>query len=235
MRRHVTPLPSAAIAEVSRDFSSGDIREIRRKVIGIYDKVGFMTGVYVRLRFLLAPMIRTAQLVPPQGDIVDLGCGHGVFAHIVHVGQPNRRITGVDLDADRIRVAQKASQGTQLEFRCGNVDEFDVPAGSTVTITDVLHHMPFEEQELLLGRIAEKLVPGDSMLIKDLQKRPAWKYWLHYVQDTLSYRSHLYFRSAQEMTALIEGFGFSVRSFDLARGMPHPHVAYLCTKKPVGE
>src|SRR5262245_6222232 len=204
--------------------------EVRRNLVDIYRRVNFLSGLYVRARLSLAPMLEVARYVPLTGDIIDLGCGHGIFAQILHLYYPNRKIVGIDCNESRIRVAAKTTNDSNLHFVVGDVGEVDWDCISVVTIVDLLHHMPFDAQEKLLRRAAHKLTSRGLLLIKDLGTRPRWKYWFHYLQDTLSYRTRLYFRSSEEMLRVLYQLGFSVRVVDLAQRRPHPHVLYLCTK-----
>jgi 2-polyprenyl-3-methyl-5-hydroxy-6-metoxy-1,4-benzoquinol methylase len=203
--------------------------EISSALIEIYRRISPLYGLYARIRLILAPLIETAMYVPPEGDILDLGCGNGMFAHLVRLQYPRRKILGIDKDESRIKTAQRTSTDPDLRFMLGDVEKVDWESTSVVTIVDLLHHMPFDAQKNLLYQVSLKLNKG-FVLIKDLQKKPAWKYWFHYIQDSLSYRSQLYFRSSEEMVVILETVGFRVRIVDLAHGRPHPHVLYLCTK-----
>jgi len=209
------------------DMSNG---ELRRALVNIYSRVSCLSGLYVRARLALAPMLEAARQIPAAGDILDLGCGYGIFAHVIRLHYPDRNILGIDRDEGRIRIARKTAKDYNLRFMVGDVGEFDWHSHSVVTIVDLLHHMPFEAQEHLLNRVSSTLGHPGFVLIKDLHKDPKWKYLFHYMQDTLSSRSRLYFRSSPDMIRVLHGNGFDVQMLDLGKGRPHPHVLYLCTK-----
>src|SRR5690349_17260612 len=80
--------------------------EIRKALIQIYGNVNPLYGLYARLRLSLAPLIETALYVPSDGDILDLGCGNGIFAHLVRLHYPGRKILGIDKDEARIDTAR---------------------------------------------------------------------------------------------------------------------------------
>src|SRR5436309_9429953 len=75
--------------------------EISKALIDIYSNLNPLYGLYVRLRLILAPLIETALYVPPEGDILDLGCGNGIFAHLVRLHYPGRKILGIDKNETR--------------------------------------------------------------------------------------------------------------------------------------
>lgn len=200
-------------------------------VIRLYSQ-DFMTKVYTILRFKLSPIVKIEKYVPQKGDILDLGCGTGIFANILYLGSKERNITGVDLSSARIGTAKTLSKDNQnMKFMTGDVNTVTFDCFAIITLIDLLHHMTFSDQERLLKKVFNKLHAGGLLLIKDLEKNPLWKYIFHYIQDTISYKgAKLYFRSAEEMVALLHRIGFEVEKISLASGYPHPHVLYRCIK-----
>ena len=132
----------------------------------------------------------------------------------------------------RVETAKKVStKNSHLDFVVGDVTTFYFKDYEIITLIDLLHHMPFPEQEDLLRKIYLRMNNGGLLLIKDLEKSPYWKYVFHYIQDSISYRGQrLHFRSAPEMQKLLNEIGFCVETVSLASGYPHPHVAYKCIK-----
>ncbi len=207
-------------------------KDIGRRITQIYAKAGFVSGLYTFLRLKLAPIIEVEKYVPVAGTILDFGCGNGMFAQILFLGSDQRIIKGVDVSARRIKTAQLAASGnSNLEFTEGDANSFPLEQCEAVTVVDLLHHMKFEEQKALLQKLHAGLSEGALVLIKDLEKAPRWKYLFHYMQDSLSYRSRLYFRSAEEMESDLREMGFEVQKISLAAGYMHPHVLYQCRKK----
>ena len=213
-----------------KTMTSEDIDFIKKEIIRIYSK-DFFSKMYTKLRLILAPMIQMIQYIPEKGDILDLGCGNGIVANILSIGTPERKVYGVDLSSDRIEAAKRISQDNpNLQFVAGDVNTVSFERFDIVTLIDLLHHMPYREQDALLNKIYNKLNEGDLLIIKDLEKSPCWKYIFHYIQDSLSYRERLYFRSAVEMEGILGKAGFQVETVSLADGYPHPHVLYSCKK-----
>ncbi len=213
-----------------RDFTVEDIKSIKKEIVRIYSQ-DFVSKMYTLLRLKLAPMIQMIKYVPEKGDILDLGCGNGIVANILSLGAPERKVYGVDLSVSRIEAASRISSGNpNLEFVAGDVNTVPFERFEIVTLIDLLHHMPYEEQAALLNKIYCKQNEGDLLIIKDLEKAPYWKYIFHYIQDSISYRGRLYFRSAEDMEGLLKKTGYQVETVSLASGYPHPHVLYRCKK-----
>lgn len=192
----------------------------------------FRSKIYTILRLKLSPMLQLEKYVPQKGNILDLGCGSGIFAHILYLGSRERKILGIDLSYKRIETANKISNNnSHLRFMVGDVNNIPFDDIGIITLIDLLHHMTFADQNKLLKKIHTKLHDGGLLLIKDLEKQPLWKYIFHYIQDSISYKgAKLYFRSAKQMSDLLTHFGFTVEIISLASGYPHPHILYKCRK-----
>ncbi len=213
---------------------AGDPGALARRVIDVYAHLGWTSKLYVTLRFLTAPLVETARYFPDRGRILDLGCGHGIFAHLLHQGSPDREVVGVDLMPDRIAAALETRPADgRLQFSVGDARGFPDGRFDVIACIDLLHHMPYAAQEELLGKIAAALPSDGVLVIKDLETRPRWKYLFHYAQDFVSYRFNpLFFRSREEMSSLLDRLGFDARVHSLAAGRPHPHVIYIARWRP---
>jgi 2-polyprenyl-3-methyl-5-hydroxy-6-metoxy-1,4-benzoquinol methylase len=225
----LNPPRHSADRQNPRIASLDDPAALARRTVAVYAPLGWKAELYVRLRLLTAPLIETARYVPARGRILDLGCGHGIFAHILHLGSTEREVIGVDLMADRIAAAVKTMPADgRLRFSVGDARGFPPGPFDVIACIDLLHHMPLAAQEELLRMIADVLPVDGVLVIKDLEKRPRWKYLYHYAQDWVSYRFRpLFFRSREDMTQLLDRLGFSTEIHSLAGGRPYPHVVYI--------
>lgn len=204
---------------------------LKEEIMQMHSQHDWSARLYARLRMILAPIVEIEEYVPRTGNILDLGCGSGIFANILAVGSPERKVFGVDIAGDRIETARKLSRGNpNLEFVTGDVNSIPFERFDVVTLIDLLHHMPYEKQDELMKKIYDKMDENNILIIKDLEKAPYWKYIFHYIQDSISCRARLYFRSAGEMEGLLRKTGFQVETVSLADGYPHPHILYKCRK-----
>lgn len=216
--------------ETNKNSSGG---KITYDIYKIYSHLGFLQGLYTIIRMMLVPFAKIEKLVPKEGKILDLGCGNGLFSHFMYLTSGKRSIIGVDLDKGRIKSAQQTlTDGQRMEFYYRDVNDVDLSDIQIMTLIDLLHHMPYPEQEKLLKTIYRNLSRGGVIVVKDLKKDPLWKYRLHYVHDTISYQgSRLYFRSSEDMISMLEGVGFFVEKYDIDNWNIYPHVVYRCEKR----
>src|SRR5690606_37465676 len=110
------------------------------------------------------------------GKIVDLGCGYGFMTQTLAFAGPMRNLIGMDYDSSKIEIAQNVPHKPQnLTFKCADVMEFNESEAQAFIVSDVLHYLKPEEQNQLLQKMVQNLLPNGVILIRDgdasLQKR----------------------------------------------------------------
>jgi len=107
-------------------------------------------------------------LLPRTGDIVDLGCGYGPLTYLLHWSAPERRLLGVDHDAEKVAVAAHSLlRGDNLRFEQADLLTWRPPPADAYLLKDVLHYLPMARQEELLRSCAEALRPGGVIVVRD--------------------------------------------------------------------
>jgi len=206
-------------------------REARRRLLRLYAGKGW-TSVFCWLRYWHSNVPGIEAHVPTEGTIIDLGCGHGVLANYVALRSPRRRVIGFDLSEHRIAVA--ASLGlANAEFRCEDLLETEPIPCQAIVVADVLHHLPsYEAGDELLARCCERLPADGLLVVKEIVKRPLWKYLCTQPVDFLFYKGKVRFRSPEQFDALFDRLGLEARFVPLHAWRPLSHAMYLCRKRP---
>jgi 2-polyprenyl-3-methyl-5-hydroxy-6-metoxy-1,4-benzoquinol methylase len=210
----------------------------RRDVLRLYRRSPLRTRLYLRVKLWICPLLRLETLYPAAGRIVDLGCGNGVFSNILKLGSPARDIAGYDLDPRKIEAAREVHGAIDgLSFEAADIVELDYPKADGYTLVDVLYLIPLEAQAKILRKAFAALRPGGFLILKDMNRRPRWKYAWNFSQETLAVKvigftlgSHFFFRSADDYRRLMEEIGFAVEVVRLDQGQPYPHVAIVGRK-----
>lgn len=110
-----------------------------------------------------ALMAAFAELVGPDGEVADLGCGPGrVTAHLASLGL---RVFGLDLSASMLAIAGRENPG--LRFEQGSMLELDLPDGALAGAVSWYSsiHTPAERLPDLFGEIRRVLAPGGHLLL----------------------------------------------------------------------
>ena len=211
---------------------------IRDSIYRVFRGHGVPARLYLAVKLRICPVRRVETSVPPQGKVVDLGCGSGLMAALFMLGSERRQVAGFDLDPKKVQAARRLKdRWPTLEFHEADLIALHVPNAQAVTIVDVLYLIPYAQQEEILKRCFEALSPGGVLLLKDMDTRPHWKYAWNYFQETLAVKivgftlgSSFYFRSKQNYRKLLEGLGFQVETVPLDRHYWYPHILFLCRK-----
>lgn len=131
-----------------------------------------------------------ADLLPSQGDILDIGCGYGHFAVYLTGRAPGVVVHGCDPDQRKIAVARQARASDRRFFHagdCRSIDSLD-RSYQGVVILDVLYLMPLALQDSLLAWAAQRLAPGGVLVIKTIDPGQGLKSRLANLQEWVMVR-----------------------------------------------
>ncbi|MGI5321435.1 class I SAM-dependent methyltransferase [Actinomadura nitritigenes] len=106
------------------------------------------------------------------GDVVvDVGCGTGSLALLLHGIEPSARVIGVDPDPKVLAAAERKAEAAGVEWRTGMGDALTdiVDAGTADIIVSslVLHQCPVPMKRAILTSMRETLRPGGRLVIAD--------------------------------------------------------------------
>jgi 2-polyprenyl-6-hydroxyphenyl methylase/3-demethylubiquinone-9 3-methyltransferase len=205
-----------------------------------YRSAPLVARTLVHGRAFLSDLAFIDTYVPRHGFIVDLGCGHGLFANLLAEAAPNRRVLGIDSDERKIAVARETVQGREsIRFEVGDIVCEAPPKCDAVTVIDVLYLLPPAAQEAVLRKAAGALAENAPLVVKAQEWAPSPRFALTYAQElvttalgiTRAPARPFHFLSRPEAMAMFERAGFLVDVIDMPR-RPYTDVVYLARKAP---
>jgi len=207
-----------------------------RALLALYRGAGLGHRLELNLRLRICPFETVADRVPPEGHILDLGCGYGLLSHLLALRSPARQVLGLDISAERVATSQAAGRGRgNVAFAQGDVTLVAFGRPDCIVMNDLLHHIPHTHQVALLAKCYQALPEDGILIIKDVDKRVLWKYIWNYAHDFLKNRNlPFYCLDSPILTALLGLVGFQVEVTHLDTGYPYPHVLYHCSKAARG-
>ncbi len=124
---------------------------------------------YMKIKVRLEDNYRVFNsIVPPNGKIIDLGCGYGFLPYMLALTSNNRTVTGVDYDHEKIAVADNGYlKPANLNFHCGDITTFEFGTADTIIINDVLHYLHPDDQTKVIGNCIHKLNENGILIIRD--------------------------------------------------------------------
>ncbi len=205
-----------------------------------YRRAPLVARWFVHGRAFLSDLARVEEYVPRHGFVVDLGCGHGLFANLLAEASPQRRVLGLDIDDRKIAVARSTIAGRDsLRFEVSDVVRVPPPRCDAITIVDVLYLMSPEDQERVLRNAAASLAEGAPLIVKAQESRIDPRYALTYAQEVLTVSlgftrgagRRFHFPSRDTAMAMFERAGFRAEAVEM-KDRPYTDVLYLARRSP---
>ena len=199
----------------------------------------FFTRSFLKLRWKKTPYMKIASYLPTEGQILDLGCGHGLLSLTMAIDSPHRKILGIDHDENRIAFAKNQSKNLpHLQFQTGDFSCLEnlKPIYVGITLIDVLHYFSYPEQARILQLTFQALHKGGVLLFRDVDQNGGLNFKLNRLHEKLmtglkiTKAGNLYFRTEPEWKNLAEKTGFLVKT-QSQRSFPFADVLYICYRK----
>lgn len=165
-------------------------------------------------------------ILPRKGDILDLGCGYGYITYMLSFTSVERRITGVDYDGAKIRVAQHAYiRNENISFIEADVSDYPFTPKDAFLLGDVLHYLSYERQKELLEKCIHNLRPGGMILVREGNSEAESRHSATKFTEFLSTRlfvfnktagddGTLFFTSSGKIKEIAEAHGLSFEIID---------------------
>ena len=204
------------------------------KVIALYQDGGF-AGDFAKIRFWDAPYIEMEKMIVKSGNIVDLGCGDGIFANFLALKSISRKIFGIEISEERLQRADKGIPNTN--FLVGDITKLKIPPADAILLVHVLHHLKsYVDQERLLKQCIKKLKKGGQLLIAEVDPTPSFKYLVTWFTDHFlvpwlfegGFYSSIYFRKPEEWIKLFKKIGLNCKLVNAAKDKPFTHIIFDC-------
>lgn len=199
----------------------------------VYRRYPLTHRLHVAVRFVTCPFTRTLDDIPPGGRFLEIGAGHGIYSYLA-TRDASRRVYAVEPDL-RKAVNPLHAPGVQwiAAFDDAVAGTFD-----TIVIYDATYRMSIAYRTEIYRRVFERLRPGGTFILKDMDPGHRWKMkWARFqewLSDTflhVSIGEGFIYQTRAEVEATLQGLGFTdVRARAIDFGYPHPHVIYRAAK-----
>jgi len=111
------------------------------------------------------PVFRRLGLKIKDQDVLEIGCGNGYGAHLIHRLSP-RSYIGLDVMEEQIELARRRFPGYEFLVQdAADLSQFAEASKDVVVIFGVLHHIP--EWRKVIDEIARVLKPNGSLFLEE--------------------------------------------------------------------
>jgi 2-polyprenyl-3-methyl-5-hydroxy-6-metoxy-1,4-benzoquinol methylase len=173
-----------------------------------------LTSTVQRYRPFICPFAELIEPVPGGSNVLDIGCGAGLYLGLLASLGRIREGIGFDASPSAIAAAQRMSQKVvpvRLDFRHLGVDEkwpdgrFDV-----VSLIDVMHHVPKLVRADVIRLAADRVRPGGLFIYKDMVRRPLWRAAANRAHDLVMARQWISYEPVETVEAQCRVIGLEL-------------------------
>ncbi len=178
----------------------------KKEIINKYKFKGPIIEFYVKIKLRLEQNYRLINdIIPKQGEILDLGCGMGILTNMLSLTSEKRFIKGIDYDDDKITLAKNTISENQknIEFECADLINYEPSFYDVFILYDVLHYIPSKYQKTLIEKYIEKLNPNGMIIIREGDKDLKKKHFMTKVSEFFS--TKLGFNKTKDKLSFISG------------------------------
>lgn len=212
-----------------------------RSMVGQFNNPSLGLRAYLHARWLVCPFDRVLPLVPEDGRLLDVGCGSGLWLTYLALERPRLELEGVDPDPGKLALAATSRAG-EWTLHEGSADGLPEGTYDCITILDVLYLMSDAMKSAVLTGCFRALKPGGSLIVKELDTKPRWKFVPSALEEfvavrlvNLTHGERLHFQPVDDLARAVVHTGFSdAEVLRIDRGYMHPHVV-VRARKPGGQ
>jgi uncharacterized protein (DUF2062 family)/SAM-dependent methyltransferase len=185
-------------------------------------------------------MLVRAGPLPSGHTMLDVGCGQGLSVSALReAGRLHRegrwpysqppplftKLIGVEL-RPRIAAIARRALGHDAEILQMDARATDLPPSAAVLFLDVLHMMPFTDQEILIERAVRSLEPGGVVLLREADASGGARFTNVKIGNRLkailtgNWRQRFFFRTHDDWCALLTRHGLDVSGGLADQGTP---------------
>ncbi len=212
-------------AESSKTWTASQFSRIARTLYA--DSPPFAKAL-LTYRPYICPFEDLLPHVPVDSNVLDFGCGGGLFMGLLYsTGRLNSGY-GIDLKPASIAVANKMveraenqvpgkSAKTTLTFESGDV--FAGPRSSeilparpfdVVALVDVIHHVPPSLHRQLLEMLVARVKPGGTFLYKDMCRSPLWRAGTNWFHDLVVAKQWIHYARYEWVEQTVAELGMNL-------------------------
>lgn len=187
--------------------------------------------LYMPLRWLIVPFGEIEMHFPKVGKIIELGCGEGVISTYLALGSKKRTVIGIDTDKNKIDLANASTkQLRNISFEQSDALE-GIRQSDGILLSDFLHHLPRQRQDMLLGEIYKSIKSGGVLIIKEIDLNDFVRSKVSRIFDYIFYpKDKITFLKADSLSKKLTKLGFKVTVKKEKKLFPGSTTLFICKK-----
>ena len=212
------------------------------KLLKLYSSSPFpeILKVYARIIFNFNQIKKQLDnFIPKSGNVLDYGCGYGIFANYLKLVNPSLNVYGYDISTERVNVANIVGKLTGAKFTT-RFDSIKIKNLKLLLLIDVLPFFTLERKRKLLRELIPLVETGGTVFVKDTLKSPSWRFKYVNFEEKIKVALKVYGRDVKdgpfyyltkdEFIELLESSGLEVVKVVQDNLLVYPGVFYIARK-----
>jgi ubiquinone/menaquinone biosynthesis C-methylase UbiE len=113
--------------------------------------------------------------LPPDGSVLDLGCGTGRLLQRLAQQYPDLWGTGLDLSPQMVVAAEARNGCDRLQFTTGNAENLPFPDAAFDAVFSTISFLHYPNPDVVMAEISRVLKPGGCFYWADYSLRDEWQ------------------------------------------------------------
>lgn len=199
-------------------------------------KAGFIDKIKIGYRPYICPFSELLAYIPDNAKVLDIGCGSGMFLSLVANYKSPASLAGIEISETLIHHAQQLLANLNkniplfLSVFNGSVLPEEIANYDYIFLIDVVHHVPRTEQYTFLRSIYEKMRPGATLVLKDIDAENIILSKFNKLHDLLLSGEIGHELKSKAIKQELTNIGFKTSAIIKKRMLVYPHYTIICEK-----
>jgi len=165
---------------------------------------------------------KTVELLPREGNILDVGCGIGFLSQLMVYSAEKRKVWGIDYSAQKIDIATRSRISytkDSLHFIHGDIrtqlpENFEKSFFDAVLCCDILHYLNHDAKRDMLQTLHDHMKPQAKLVLRQdiiengICKRKKFEQWAQKLGFNQFSEDKMYYPSKEQLCDMLSQIGF---------------------------
>ncbi|MEH1852491.1 MAG: methyltransferase domain-containing protein [Nostoc sp.] len=189
-------------------------------------KMSGLAALKTRYRPFICPLDMVLAKIPEGARLYDIGCGTGALLYLALKLRSVKVAHGYDISREAVKASEAFAMKSEI-FQVRHLHPEETPPDlhgyDTVTMIDVLHHIPPKLQDDFLRKTISQMDSGARLIIKDIEASKIIGSFMNQLHDLLLAREWVHQRRSSDLVQVFQSMGTTVSRPILRWTLWYPH------------
>lgn len=193
-----------------------------------------LNAIRTRYRPFICPLDMVLSEIHEGAVLYDIGCGTGALLYLALKLRSVKLAHGYDISSEAVKASGAFAIDSEI-LQVTHLDPEQTPPNlhgyDTITMIDVLHHIPIQRQDDFLRQTIACMDAGAKLIIKDIEASEIIGAFLNQLHDLLFAREWVSQRRSSDIVRVLRATGVTVSQPVLRWTLWYPHFQVVALKE----